>query len=218
MAYVVGVDAGNTKTVAPVARLDGTVVGAGYGGCGDIYGAPSAEAAMTTVSTVVADTLREAGTQPEDLLAGAFGMAGADWPEDFAFLRERIERRGFGNRITVVNDAVGALRAGSPDGTGVAVVCGTFVAIAARAPDGLTWHHSWWQESGGGRELGARALRAVYRAELGIDPQTRLKEKALSFFGEPSVEEILYLLTRRERADLRHGPTGVDTAGYRGRG
>src|SRR6185312_1179927 len=38
MSYVLGVDAGNTKTVALVARLDGTVVGAGRAGCGDIYG------------------------------------------------------------------------------------------------------------------------------------------------------------------------------------
>ena len=40
MQYVLGVDGGNTKTIALVAALDGTILGAGRGGCGDIYNAP----------------------------------------------------------------------------------------------------------------------------------------------------------------------------------
>ena len=37
MQYVLAVDGGNTKTIALVAALDGTILGAGRGGCGDIY-------------------------------------------------------------------------------------------------------------------------------------------------------------------------------------
>ena len=32
MSYVLGVDGGNSKTVALIARCDGTIVGAGRGG------------------------------------------------------------------------------------------------------------------------------------------------------------------------------------------
>src|SRR2546426_11971918 len=41
MHYVLGVDGGNTKTIALVASLDGAILGAGRGGCGDIYNAPT---------------------------------------------------------------------------------------------------------------------------------------------------------------------------------
>jgi len=38
---VLGVDAGNTKTIALVARDNGEILGYGRSGCGDIYGATS---------------------------------------------------------------------------------------------------------------------------------------------------------------------------------
>jgi N-acetylglucosamine kinase-like BadF-type ATPase len=37
MHAVLAVDGGNTKTIALVAALDGTILGAGHGGCSDIY-------------------------------------------------------------------------------------------------------------------------------------------------------------------------------------
>ncbi len=198
MRYVLGVDAGNTKTVALVARLDGTILGTGRGGCGDIYEAGTADVALTTIENAVTSALKEAKVEREDLVAGGFSMAGADWPEDYEFLWKEMSRRGFGKHVVIVNDAVGALRAGSPDGTGVSIVCGTYVAIGARAPDGRTWHHSWWLQSGGARELGTRTLHAVYRAELGIGSPTALTGKILEFFGRQSVEEVLHMLTARE--------------------
>ncbi len=39
MPYVLAVDGGNTKTIAMVATAEGAVLGAAYGGCGDIYNA-----------------------------------------------------------------------------------------------------------------------------------------------------------------------------------
>ncbi len=204
---VLGVDGGNSKTIALVARRDGTVVGAARGGCGDIYDSISAygdipedaqaEAALQTIAATIQRALDAAGATPADLAAAAFSMAGADWPEDIAFLQRALEQRGFGRRITVVNDAIGALYAGSPDGTGVAVVCGTGAATGARGPDGRLWHTSHWQEPQGAEELGRRALRAVYRADLGIDPPTSLTARILDAYEQSSVEEVLHLFTSR---------------------
>jgi N-acetylglucosamine kinase-like BadF-type ATPase len=199
MKAVLGVDGGNTKTAAIVVGLGGQVLGCALGGCGDIYGTASAAAAMDTVETTALEALNRANVCLEDLAAAAFSMAGADWPEDFSFIRAETRQRNLGRDIIVVNDGIGALRAGTEDGVGIAVVCGTFVAIAAGAPSGRTWHHSWWQQPGGARELGTRTLRAVYRSELGIDPPTTLREAVLDFFGRSSVEEVLHLLTARER-------------------
>ena len=197
MGYVLGVDGGNTKTIALVARLDGAIVGVGRGGWGDIYGAPSVEAALAEVEHAVVEALRNAGISARELVNGTFSMAGADWPEDFDLLQTEMEQRGFGRSITVVNDALGGLRAGSPDGNGVVVACGTGAALAARSPDGRVWHSSFWQEPQGGHELGNKMLRAVYRAELGIDPPTAWTRHVLSHFALPTVEAVLHLLTRR---------------------
>jgi N-acetylglucosamine kinase-like BadF-type ATPase len=196
VSYLLGVDGGNTKTVALVADLDGRILGAGRAGCADIYAA--GEGAFTALATAINAALQAAGLRAEQLAVGVFSMAGADWPEDFALLQNTLQQRGFGRKIIVVNDALGALRAGSPDGYGVSVVCGTGIATGARSPDGRFWHSSFWQEMNGAGFLGHEVLRSVYRAELGIDPPTALTAQVLAHYGLASVEQLLHGFTARQ--------------------
>ena len=88
MKFVLGVDGGNTKTLALVARADGVIVGTGRAGCGDIYGAGSPAAAIAEIERAVDLALKEAGIQTAQLRASAFSLAGADWPEDFQLLED----------------------------------------------------------------------------------------------------------------------------------
>ena len=205
MQCVLGVDGGNSKTIALVAALDGTILGAGRGGCGDIYNAEpgtdwpdSAAAAIANIEFAVLGALQAAHVKESDIVAAVFNMAGADWPEDFAYIQAAVEARGFGRTIIVQNDALGVLHAGSSDATGVSVVCGTGAATGARAPDGRTWHSSTWQNQvQGGAQLGYKTLNAVYRAELGIEAPTTLKPRVLDFYGLNTVEAVLHLFTGR---------------------
>jgi N-acetylglucosamine kinase-like BadF-type ATPase len=195
---ILGVDGGNTKTIALLAAPDGMVLGAGRSGCGDIYGAPTAEAAVGEIASAVNAALKQANVAREQIDCACFSLAGADWPEDYAYLQSALERAGFGRELRVYNDAIGALRAGSPDGTGVVIACGTGTAVAARNADGLFWHSSFWQEAACGLQLGKQMLRAVYRSELGLEPPTTLTQAALHFFKQPSVEALLHYFTGRE--------------------
>jgi N-acetylglucosamine kinase-like BadF-type ATPase len=206
MQYVLGVDGGNTKTIALVASLDGTILGAGRGGCGDIYNAPiegtswldSAEAAIANIEYAVETALQAAQVKAADLVTAVLNMAGADWPEDFALLETAMKARGYGLGLTVQNDAMGVLHAGVADNIGVSVICGTGVATGARGPDGRTWHSSMWQDQvQGSLEMSRKAFDAVIRSELGIEPPTSLKQRFLDHFGLDSVEEMLHLFTGR---------------------
>lgn len=197
MGYIIGVDGGNTKTIALIARPDGAIISAARSGCSDIYGAKSAEAAIEQLEQVVSLALQNVGLRPQDIDTGCYCLAGADWPEDYAFLQTTLQDFGFGRTITVHNDSMGALRAGSPDGTGVIISCGTGVATAARNADGSFWQSGFWQESLCGIELGNQALRAVYRAELGIDPPTALTTLVLKHFDQTTVEDLLHSFSRR---------------------
>lgn len=212
MQYVLGVDGGNTKTLAMVAALDGTILGVGRGGCGDIYNAPAtpevpdaASAAVANIEYAVTSALGMARAEASDLVAAVFNMAGADWPEDFALLRAAMEARGFGRTIIVQNDALGVLQAGVSSAIGISLICGTGAAIGARAPDGRTWHTSHWQdEVQGSGQLAHKTLVAVYRSELGIEPPTTLTPRVLEFFHLDSVEALLHLFTSRERQAPDH--------------
>ena len=134
-------------------------------------------------------------------------MAGADWPEDFVYLRTAMEARRYGATIHIQNDALGVLHAGSSDATGVSVVCGTGGATGARSPDGRIWHSSMWQNQvQGSAQLGQKTLHAVYRSELGIELPTTLTQRVLDFFHLESVEEVLHLFTSR----AKRSPSRVD--------
>lgn len=208
MQCVLGVDGGNTKTIALVAALDGTILGAGRAGCGDIYNAEvgtawpdSASAAIANIEYAVLSALQAAQVKASDLVMSVFNMAGADWPEDFALLQDAMELRGFGRTILVQNDALSVLCAGSSEATGVSVVCGTGAATGARGPNGRTWHSSMWQNQvQGSAQLGQKTLYAVYRSELGIDPPTTLTRRVLDFFQLDTIEEVLHMLTGRTQS------------------
>jgi len=196
---LLGVDGGNTKTIALVARADGTVLGAGrVTECADPY-AVGVDRAVTVILAAANEALTQAAAPPVG--AAAFSLAGADWPEDVADLGAAL--RVHWPDALVVNDGIGALRAAVPEGPGVVVALGTGAATAARGTDGRTWHSSFWQEPQGARELGVRALQAVYRAELGIDQPTALTERVLARLGEETVEAVLYRATRRGPARWR---------------
>jgi N-acetylglucosamine kinase-like BadF-type ATPase len=213
MHCVLAVDGGNTKTIALIAGLDGVVLGVGRGGCTDIYNASSddheadpADIALANFDAAVMTALRVSEVEPADLEVGVLNMAGADWPEDIAFWQTAATARGWGRRIISQNDALGVLYAGSPDATGVSIVCGTGAATGARSRDGRVWHSSFWQdEAQGSTHLGQKALFAVYRAELGISPATSLTGRILEYFGVESVEEVLHLYHNR----LRPAPVSV---------
>jgi N-acetylglucosamine kinase-like BadF-type ATPase len=214
MPNVLAVDGGNTKTIAMVATAEGVVLGAAYGGCGDIYNAAAGDggldpamSALANVEGTILAALAAARVEADDLAVSVLNMAGADWPEDIAFWREAMIARGYGRSVHVQNDALGALYIGSPDATGVSVVCGTGVATGARAPDGSIWHTSYWQdEAQGNAHLGQKTLVAVFRSALGLEEPTALTARVLHHFGAPSVEGLLYLFHNR-----RHpAPGGLD--------
>jgi N-acetylglucosamine kinase-like BadF-type ATPase len=219
---VLGIDAGNTKTIALIADTSGRVLGWGRAGRSNIYvsRSRSLEALETAVRRARHSAGLDSGEGHKEGVHGAgpgsapatasfravtLSAAGADWPEDFGVLRGELGRWNWAERAEVVNDAVGALRAGSLTGEGVTVVCGTSAGIAARAPGGAVWHTSYWQEPEGAEELAQQALRAVYRAELGIDPPTRLTARVLAHSGCPDVEALLHSQTGRGRRGGRLG-------------
>jgi N-acetylglucosamine kinase-like BadF-type ATPase len=217
VTIVVGVDGGNTKTLAVVAAPGGRVLGTGHGACGDIYGAISPAHALNAIAGAVEDALAAAGASRDEIEAAAFSLAGADWPEDFSFLeRELRERMALPVTPVVVNDSLGALRAGAPDWEGVAVVSGTYNAVGARRADGRTFHLGFWPDGAGGRDLGRAAYRAVLRADLGLGPPTALTGRALSLYGVEDAIALVHEFTRRggldEAAHDRMAPVVLDTA------
>jgi N-acetylglucosamine kinase-like BadF-type ATPase len=198
VSWVLAVDGGNTKTLAAVADERGVTRGAGRGGPSDIYNADTPDTAIDAIAAAARQALAGAGIAADAVDSAAFSLAGADWPEDFTLLEAALrDRVGLAAPPLVVNDAIGALRTGSPDWTGIAVVSGTYNAVGARHPDGRVFHLGFWPDGAGGRDLAREGLRAVYHAALGMGEETVLTERALDLFGATDAIDLLYRFTRR---------------------
>src|SRR5438034_5570828 len=190
---LLGVDGGNTKTIAFVARADGSVVGVGTAGCADIHNARSPGHALEEIVRASSAALEAAEARAGDLAAAAFSLAGADWPEDFDLLRHGLaERLELAVEPLVVNDAIGAIRSGTDDGVGVAAVCGTGGAIGARNRRGGIFHLGFWPDGTGASTLGSEGLAAVWRAAIGVGPETSLTARALDRWSATDPLSLLH--------------------------
>jgi N-acetylglucosamine kinase-like BadF-type ATPase len=193
---LLGVDGGNTKTHALVTDAAGTVLGRGDAGTADIH-ATVPEPALVEITRACERALAAAGATASDIAASAFSLAGADWPEDFALLREELTRRlGFEREPVIVNDGIGPLRCGSDDSVGVAVIVGTYCAVGARNAAGEIFHLGFWPDSTGAYALGSEALAAIWRNMLGLAPPTSMLARALELWGRSSAEDLLHVFTR----------------------
>ena len=198
MTIYLGVDAGNSKTVALACRASGEVAGVARAGCGDIYGAVGEAAAVRAVLGAADAALADAGAGRRDVASAAFRLAGVDWPEDGEFWDATLSARWPGLTRSVLGDGYAAIRCGELSGVGVAVNAGTNSAFAARGPDGTTWQMGWWgQHAMGAFGLVSEALKAAFLAELGAAPATALGAALLDFYGLPDLTELNRRFTRR---------------------
>ena len=190
MRYVLGIDAGGTKTRALLADEAGRVVAGARGGGANLrtHGELEVEKVL---HSVVEQAEAEAGVRAEAL---ALGIAGADRPADHAVLREILRRIGFRNHVVVTNDARIALVAGSPLQVGIALICGTgSIAWGRNAAGEIARAGGWgWHlgDEGSGFWIGERAIREVLRAADGRGPATSLDKPLFEHFAIGKPEDL----------------------------
>ena len=196
MSYVIGVDAGGTKTEAIVADRDGHPVGSGRSGCGnwEIVGEASA---AETIFEAIAQALAQAKVDLSQVRNAHMGLAGLDWPEDEVRLRGALERHLGKLPITLENDAFLGTRACAPLADGVAVGAGSGICCSYLGSDGEQYLYGYFAELGGGFPIDQHALYAIIRAEDGRGPKTALTSAMLQATGYESVAALLHAMTRK---------------------
>ncbi len=174
---VLGIDGGNSKVDVALVGADGTLVAAARAPTIS-HQAVGIDEGMARLDRLVRQVSADAGIELPVEVAVA-SLAGADYPEDVELLRAGIEGLGLARDVVVVNDTIGAFRAGASGKWGVALVCGKGINAAAIAPDGREARFpgvgdiagDW----GGGGGVGMAALQAAVRGSDGRGPRTSLE-------------------------------------------
>jgi N-acetylglucosamine kinase-like BadF-type ATPase len=203
MPLAIGIDGGNTKTVALVCTLDGEVVGLARGGSSNWEGS-SYEQAAACITEVVDRALASAGGARADIAWMHGGLAGIDWPQDETRIAEALRAVGWTCGLSLENDAFSGIRASSPNGHGLGANAGTGIACGILHPDGGTYFYGAFTDLGGGREIDLWTVQAVIRAEDGRGPATALTAALLEATGCATVLELVYAIHRGERRYPSH--------------
>lgn len=190
--FVIGVDAGNSKTHALVADSDGRLLALGRTGPGN-YEAVGMQQAMSNVLAACEQARDQAGLKGE-AEAVCFGLAGADFPEDYVMLESEVRKFGLAPKVQVVNDTMVGLRAGARQSYGVVVIMGSGANAAGKSPAGhevrVLGEGFEFGDWGGGYMIASEVLHHVFRAYDGRGPQTMLTDLVLEATGKPDMEEL----------------------------
>ncbi len=191
--YVVGIDAGGTKTRCVVLTLGGALAGSGTGpGANPNSGGDTAGALTTALREALGDLDRT------HILTGVFGIAGAGSagrPAAVAAARRAWQAVGLRGSPAVVTDIAVAFAAGTSEPKGIVVFSGTGAgaavisdgAIVQRA-DGYGWLVG---DEGSAVWLGKEAVRAALAAYDGRGSPTLLTDSVpRALLGATVVAEI----------------------------
>ena len=126
------------------------------------------EQAERELTLAVDNAFADAGMARSPVAAACLGLAGVDREEDLVLMRAWLEKTLPGSNAMIANDAMLVLAAGTPDGWGIALICGTGAICYGRDVRGMLARADGWGhllgDDGSGYAIGRAALRAIMRA------------------------------------------------------
>lgn len=194
MALFVGVDGGGTKT--RVCLVD-TTADKGMTVAGDASNPTSVGWDATRDRVIALIEQGRAALAGESAEVGAIcaAVAGIDRPEQARRLTAMLAARFPSARITVVNDALAALAAGTRGGSGVVLIAGTGTIAVGEDRHGRVARAGGlgylFGDEGSGFDIGRQGLLAAARANERRGPATALWRAACEVFGVASPPELV---------------------------
>ena len=191
---VVGIDAGASKTRAFAVDRDGTVVGRGAGGGGNLLTSPDPQGA---IAAALAEAL---GGRAADAIV--LSCAGGDRDAERTRGREILTTLAPpGAKLLVTHDAIAALYAGNPTGCGVVLIAGTGSIAYGRNEEGEEDRAGGWGyligDEGSAVWCGLEALRAIAHAVDGRGAPTRMTALLFQQLGVGQFSDVLPLIYGR---------------------
>ncbi|MFC5650465.1 N-acetylglucosamine kinase [Paenibacillus solisilvae] len=209
MAYIMGVDGGNSKTFTVITDTEGRLLARGLAGCGN-HQVPGIEAALANIMKSADMALEQAGLGYEDIDFVQYGLAGADRQKDFDILRPALANLPF-SKWDVVCDTYEGLRAGTKDNIGIVLVCGSGTNAAGRNREGRMvqtggFGYLFGDRTGGGALARETFSHAVRSWEMREAPSI-LPVKIAKYFGFADMGQVYDYFLDNDIMEVSHDMT-----------
>jgi N-acetylglucosamine kinase-like BadF-type ATPase len=181
--FFLGVDGGQSSTLALIGDSEGRVLGRGIAGPCNHAGA---------IGSSINNACVQAGLQAApEFTSACLGLSGG--PQD----KEALMREGLrAAKLTVTNDALIALYGALAGEPGAVTIAGTGSIAYARNRAGKVARAGGWGsifgDEGGGFDIARRALRTALRFEEGWGPPTTLHATLLSKCKATTANELMH--------------------------
>lgn len=184
---LLGVDGGGSKTSVLLADLDGMIIGRGVAGSSN-YRSVGFECATQALRNAIEEALQNANLGEHGKVAAAcLGLAGAGDVAAQNLFRGWLKEQDIAVNASIVTDADLVLAAGTTEGYGIALICGTGSICYGRTKDGRIYRAGGWGhllgDEGSAYDIAIRMVRlATQTADRRADSPTIL-EAVLDFWG-----------------------------------
>ena len=202
--YVLGIDAGGTKTHCVIADENENILAEGLAGASQhqLFGIRQTE---ENLQLAVSAALKEVDLTLQDLSYAVLGMSGADGEDDLALLNPAAEKVLPGVPFRVVHDAWIGMYSALKEPFGVVSICGTGAGHAGRNRQGdeLTLRNLDYRlgNYGGGGDLVEKALHYAFRSDEGTYERSALEAAVPPIFGVSTMEDVCRLLKQNPLSD-----------------
>ncbi len=194
--FFLGVDGGQSSTVALIGDERGVVVGYGAGGPSNHVEGPGGreklrKAVTVSVSAAWNHSPFAEGPELPEFESAFFGMTGGAEDKN-ALIRELVSAR----RLEVSHDAITALIGATEGRPGIIVIAGTGSIAFGMNSRGQTARAGGWGyvygDQGSAFDLARHSLVAALRYEEGWGPATQLRHRILAFSGAADANDALH--------------------------
>lgn len=220
--FVLGIDAGATKTAAAIGNAQ-KIFGTGKAGPGNLHTVKPDDIVHNLQAAVEQAVAHVKSTNKLQFQSVVVGMAGIDSPHD-QMKAERLVKKALAPWLTyraeleVCNDIHLVRRSGSDDPYGIALIAGTGSHCFGLNHKGEMAHAGGLEmilsDEGSGYDMGLKVLRAAVRSADGRIKPTKLQAAVLKHFKIGSIrslEPIIYHGHGLDKAKIAKLAKLVDT-------
>jgi N-acetylglucosamine kinase-like BadF-type ATPase len=192
--YYLGVDGGQSSTVALIADETGHIVGSGRGGpCNHVSGDEARRKFLRAIGGCLEQACREAAIDCQQIVfqSTCLGFSGGAADKEI-YSRELIRSR----KLKITHDAEIALSGATAGEPGIVVIAGTgSMAFGRNAESRFARAGGWgyvFGDEGGGFDIARQALRAALRFEEGWGATTALYPMLLEATGSNDANGLMH--------------------------
>lgn len=188
-----GLDEGQSATRVVLLDEKGYVKGTALGPPGNLSRHTPNEIVVRW-SRVVDSALVDGRVNRSQVAAAGFGLSSLVWSSDRPVLEGIVAQLELPCPTLVFDDCLMVLRAGLPQGVGIALLAGSGSGVIGRNADAAifrTFNSSRLGDGGGGWALAERMIEWIARFYLGSAPETSLTNGLLTAFSFQDIPALL---------------------------